>query len=217
MSKVLTEEVILLRTKVSNLEQIKNLNLWGNEIENVTILKEMPNIEILSLSVNKISTLKPFSYCKKLTELYLRKNLIQDLSEIRYLQGLPNLKVLWLWENPCAEIPNYREAVLSALPNLVKLDNQAVTPEEKAQASKIDLGRIKNKENKVSKENVQRRERIPSPVIKEPPRVNKVKNEPSSENRSNNVLCALLALIKELDDYSLDIVRKEIDRKLAIR
>ncbi|OMJ79287.1 hypothetical protein SteCoe_20708 [Stentor coeruleus] len=202
----------------------------------------MPNIEILSLSVNKISTLKPFSYCKKLTELYLRKNLIQDLSEIqpfsyckkltelylrknliqdlseiRYLQGLPNLKVLWLWENPCAEAPNYREAVLYALPNLVKLDNQAVTPEEKTQASKADLGKIRNKENEASKENVQRRERNPSPAIKEPPRINKVKNEPSSENRSNNVLCALLALIKELDDYSLEIVRKEIDRKLASR
>jgi hypothetical protein len=99
----------------------------------------------------------------------------------------------------------------------VKLDNQAVTPEEKAQASKIDLGRIRNKENEAAKENVQRRERNPSPIVKEPPRINKVKNEPSSENRSNNVLCALLALIKELDDYSLEIVRKEIDRKLASR
>lgn len=218
MSKVLTGDLVLLRTKASNLEQIKNLNLWGNDIEDVSILKDMPNIEILSLSVNKISTLKSFAYCKKLTELYLRKNLIQDLSEIRYLQNLPNLKVLWLWENPCAETPNYRENVLSVLPNLIKLDNQAVTTEEKTQASKYDIGKNRNKDiENVVKENPQRRERNASPTVKEAPRVSRVKNEPVVENRSNNVLCAILALVKELDEYNLEIVKKEIDRKLAGR
>lgn len=219
MSKVLTGDLVLLRTKASNLDQIKNLNLWGNDIEDVSILKDMPNIEILSLSVNKISTLKSFSYCKKLSELYLRKNLIQDLSEIRYLQNLPNLKVLWLWENPCAETPNYRENVLSVLPNLVKLDNQAVTAEEKNQASKYDVGKNRNKdiENVVVKDNPQRRERNVSPTIKEAPRVIRVKNEPVVENRSNNILCAILALVKELDEYNLEIVKKEIDRRLAGR
>ena len=56
----------------------------------------MPNIEICSLSLNKISTLKDFAPLKKLSELYLRKNLISELSEAKYLTYCPSLKVLWL-------------------------------------------------------------------------------------------------------------------------
>lgn len=96
MAKALNAETVLLRTKAGSLDAVKNLNLWGNDIDDVSILREMPNLEVLSLSVNKINTLKYFQYCKKLTELYLRKNLISDLREIKYLQNLPSLKVLWL-------------------------------------------------------------------------------------------------------------------------
>ena len=60
-------------------------------------------------------------------ELYLRKNCINDLKEIRYLIKLPTLKVLWLHDNPCAMVDNYREIVIHHLPNLVKLDNNIIT------------------------------------------------------------------------------------------
>ena len=36
-------------------------------------------------------------------ELYLRKNCIADLREIKYLLDLPQLKSLWLYDNPCAQ------------------------------------------------------------------------------------------------------------------
>jgi len=74
-------------------------------------------------SVNKISTLRDFQYCPGLKDLYLRKNCIEDLSELAYLQCLPNLCVLWLSENPCAYLPHYRQTVLRYLPTLRKLDN----------------------------------------------------------------------------------------------
>lgn len=215
MSKPLTAELICVKTKASNLESVKNLNLWGNEIDDVNIVKEMPNLEVLSLSVNKISSLKPFQYCKKLSELYLRKNLIQDLSELKYLQGLQSLKVLWLWDNPCADVPNYRELVISKLPNLVKLDNQAVTSEEKVQASKIEMPRARSRDIEYAKEiEPPKRERDASPIVKEPTRHNRVRKENQHDSRSDNLLCAVLALVKELDEYSLDIVRKEIERKI---
>jgi len=60
----------------------------------------MPNLEVLSLSVNKIATLKEIGNCPKLKELYLRKNSISNLSEIRHLVPLNNLKVLWFSDNP---------------------------------------------------------------------------------------------------------------------
>lgn len=50
---------------------------------------------------------------------------------------LPNLKVLWLHDNPCAQADNYRETVIKHLPNLVKLDNHQVTQEERTSSQKV--------------------------------------------------------------------------------
>ncbi|CRK92832.1 CLUMA_CG006268, isoform A, partial [Clunio marinus] len=76
-------------------------------------------------SVNKIRSLSDFEDCPNLQELYLRKNNIQDINDLVYLQNLPKLKYLWLEENPCVDSagPNYRKVVLRALPKLLKLDN----------------------------------------------------------------------------------------------
>lgn len=73
-SKALTKEFIISKCNTDKLSEIKNLNMWGNELDDLSVIKELPNVEIVSLSINKISTLKYFSSCKKLTELYLRKN-----------------------------------------------------------------------------------------------------------------------------------------------
>ena len=40
------------------LNDVKSLNCWGQDLADVSILCEMPNVEVLSLSVNRISTLK---------------------------------------------------------------------------------------------------------------------------------------------------------------
>jgi cilla- and flagella-associated protein len=62
----LTQDLVLTKSKCDNLLNVKNLNLWGNEIDDMKLLKNMPNVEVLSLSVNKISTLKDFAHCHKL-------------------------------------------------------------------------------------------------------------------------------------------------------
>jgi Leucine-rich repeat (LRR) protein len=60
-------------------------------------------------------------------ELYLRKNSISDLREIRYLMKLPVLKVLWLHDNPCAQ-------VISLIKSGVKLSvNRNPTPSKPEQ------------------------------------------------------------------------------------
>lgn len=137
MGKTLTPELIQMKCKTDKLVNIKNLNLWGNDLEDISLVKEMPNIEICSLSLNKITSLRDFGSLKKLTELYLRKNLIADITEVKYLISCPNLKVLWLWDNPVAEHPLYRPYILKLLPNLVKLDSAAVTKEEIDEAKKM--------------------------------------------------------------------------------
>ena len=139
MVKVLTPDFILMRCKTDKLTQIKNLNLWGNDLEDVSALRDLPNMEICSLSLNKISSLRDFQSSKKLKELYLRKNQIADLQELKYLGGLPNLKVLWLWDNPICQHPLYRQYCIKLLPNLVKLDSTAVSSEERQSCAQMAI------------------------------------------------------------------------------
>ncbi|KAL0103309.1 hypothetical protein PUN28_017531 [Cardiocondyla obscurior] len=136
----LTEEMVVARTRVSDFSAVKKLNCWGTELTDISILRKMKNVEVLSLSINNINTLADFQYCPKLQDLFIRRNNIKDLNEVCYLQGLPNLRNLWLDENPCAEKDGYRLAVLRALPNLEKLDDKVVTPEEVQTA--MAFGRI---------------------------------------------------------------------------
>jgi hypothetical protein len=137
---MLRTPLVLSKTRLDSLDEVRNLNLWGNELTDVSLLSSMPNLEIISLSINQITSLVSFSHCSKLCELYLRKNRITDVAEIIYLQGLRQLHTLWLSDNPCAddtvteEGPWYRPFVLRMLPQLRKLDNVAITSEERAMA-----------------------------------------------------------------------------------
>ena len=139
MVKILTTELVLMKCKTDKLTSIKNLNLWGSDLEDVSVLKDLPNMEICSLSLNKVKSLRDFQHCKKLTELYLRKNQVCDLQELKYLAALPSLKVLWLWDNPICSHPLYRQYIVKLLPNLIKLDNAAVTPEERQAYQKLAI------------------------------------------------------------------------------
>ena len=116
MSKALTLELIHMKTKTNRIESIKNLNLWGNDLDDISIVSQMSALEVLSLSVNNISTLRDVQNCYNLRELYLRKNSVADINEVMYLQNLRKLRILWLGENPIAEIPGYRQFVIKCLP-----------------------------------------------------------------------------------------------------
>ena len=132
MSSVLTENIVLSRTRSHDLRHVKKLNCWGSELSDVSIVQQMPNVEVLSLSINNIASLQDFSLCKNLQELYLRKNKITDINEIFYLQDLSSLKKLTLEDNPCNQHANYRYTILKALPHLETLDNVNVTTEGKS-------------------------------------------------------------------------------------
>nr|XP_040143043.1 cilia- and flagella-associated protein 410 isoform X2 [Ictidomys tridecemlineatus] len=173
----LTRKMVLSRAKASELHSVRKLNCWGSRLTDISICREMPSLEVITLrsaeegrqeqvlrgqpplclhegalylklspllgssltltrGVNSVSTLEPVSRCRRLSELYVRRNRIPSLDELFYLKGLPHLRVLWLAENPCCgSSPHlYRMTVLRNLPGLQKLDNQAVTEEELARA-----------------------------------------------------------------------------------
>uniref|UniRef100_A0A8D2JEY1 Cilia- and flagella-associated protein 410 n=2 Tax=Varanus komodoensis TaxID=61221 RepID=A0A8D2JEY1_VARKO len=132
----LTRKAVLSRAKATDLRGVRKLNCWGSRITDISICRELPNIEVITFSANNISDLEPMTQCQNLTELYLRRNSIASLNELFHLKKLSRLKILWLSENPCCgpDPHHYRMTVLRNLPNLQKLDNQLVTEEELSHA-----------------------------------------------------------------------------------
>lgn len=130
----LNEKEVLARSHATCLENVRKLICWGNSLTDISIVQNMVNLEVLNLSVNNITTLKPLSYCPRLKEIYIRKNQIRLFEEIGYLKNLPQLTVLWISDNPIADLPEYRQTVLRNLPGLVKLDSVDVKTEEKNSA-----------------------------------------------------------------------------------
>ncbi|KAF8297690.1 putative C21orf2-like protein [Trypanosoma cruzi] len=135
-SVTLREQTVLERTKAESLSAVRNLNLWGEGFTDVTIVERIPGIEVLALAANQLTTLRPFASCTSLRELYLRKNDIKSLAEVKYIKDLPNLRTLWLMDNPCAKSNHYRSFVLRCCPNLKQLDNIEVTETEREEAKK---------------------------------------------------------------------------------
>lgn len=149
MGKKLTEEMIKDKSNVEDISQIVDLNFWASDLEDVSILNDMPNVETVSLSLNKIISLSYFRNCTNLKELFLRKNKIENLREINHLKTLPNLKVLWLWDNPWSSHPHYRLYIIKQLPKLQKLDNAAVSQEERTAAKKLDISSIDSEDSEI--------------------------------------------------------------------
>jgi Leucine-rich repeat (LRR) protein len=123
---MLTKEFILTKyTKFSDITELKSLNIWGEDLQDISIISKMPNLEILSLSSNRISSLSPLSACLNMREIYLRNNNITSFEELNHLRHLFNLKVLWLEGNPICDDIFYREKVLNLLPQIIYLDNKS--------------------------------------------------------------------------------------------
>lgn len=123
---MLTKELIFSRnSKISELYEITKLNIYAEDIEDISIISSMPKLEYLSLSSNNISSLSALSDCIYLREIYLRNNNISSFEELNHLRHLFNLKVLWLEGNPICDDDFYRKKVLNILPQIISLDNKS--------------------------------------------------------------------------------------------
>ncbi|NXM28808.1 CU002 protein, partial [Oxyruncus cristatus] len=211
----------------------------------ISICRDLPNIEVITFSVNGISDLEPLTQCQNLSELYLRKNNITSLNELFHLKGLPRLRVLWLAENPCCgqDPHHYRMTVLRNLPGLQKLDNQAVTEEELSQAlvdgveitaptarRHVENGWAESTESSAAGSTAEPGSELLSSGLEE---TNKMQEEldmkpvprdkyssfspretDCNRKKRNNVLNAILLLVKELDAEGLEIIQQTVVRRL---
>jgi hypothetical protein len=137
---VLNEDMVFSKTRTTSLKEITQFNAWGCELRDVSIVSKMSSLQILSLSVNYITSLRPFSGLKELKELYVRANRVGEADhpaslssgavlerELRYLSQCKQLTTLWLAENPCVEAMDYhlyRHTVARILPQVTTLDSK---------------------------------------------------------------------------------------------
>ena len=122
---MLTKELILSKIPtISDLSEVTKLNIYGEDLEDISFITSMPKLEYFSLSCNNISSLSPLSNCIYLREIYLRNNNISSFEELNHLRHLFNLRVLWLDGNPICDDNFYRKKVLNILPQVTSLDNK---------------------------------------------------------------------------------------------
>ena len=146
---MLTKELILSKIPtISDLSEVTKLNIYGEDLEDISFITSMPKLEYLSLSCNNISSLSPLSSCIYLREIYLRNNNISSFEELNHLRHLFNLRVLWLDGNPICDDNFYRKKVLNILPQVTSLDNKkCMLKRERAHAkarNQSEQKRVKN-------------------------------------------------------------------------
>ena len=147
---MLTEDLILSKNPdCKAISLIKKLNIYSNDISDITILSKMKSIEILSLSSNKISSLYPLSKCENLRELYLINDKVSSFNELYFLKNLKQLKVLWLEGNPISYVDNYVGEVIKILPNLHSLDNKNLAEYKNIKNRNKYIKRVLTEEKKV--------------------------------------------------------------------
>lgn len=226
---MLSENLVLAKTKAEKLSQVKNLNLWGAELTDISLVAQLINLEVLALSVNHVNTLRDVAECRNLRELYLRKNDIASLGEVYYLSKLPALTTLWLSDNPCAKDPNYRMFTVRCCPNLRQLDSIEVSPQERSEAQQLPASLI----NEIVSSRVQAPPppqpappaaqvapkgplpsvpdvTPPAPVAPSPTPINAAANRQTQKT----VLTAIVTLLSELNNESLEILHREVAERM---
>eukprot|EP00796_Vickermania_ingenoplastis_P006107 gene6107-4390_t len=137
MAGVLTLNLVYQKARNDDVDRIRKLNVCSSSLQDIGVLRHLPNLELLSLSVNDIDEIGALSCCPRLTEVYLRRNQIKDINQILHLSRLRNLQVANFADNPICRDPNYRRFVIAALPSLRQLDDTTVTNEERRSALQV--------------------------------------------------------------------------------
>jgi hypothetical protein len=82
-------EAWLLQTcNASSLDSVRSINLWAKSLSDAdvsSVLGKCQNLEVASLSLNRISQLGAFSRMRCLKELFLRKNNVADINQVWHL------------------------------------------------------------------------------------------------------------------------------------
>uniref|UniRef100_A0A8D2MI18 Cilia and flagella associated protein 410 n=1 Tax=Zonotrichia albicollis TaxID=44394 RepID=A0A8D2MI18_ZONAL len=175
--------------------------LFLSLLAQISICRDLPNIEVITFSVNGISDLEPLHQCQNLSELYLRRNNIRSLDELFYLKTLPRLRVLWLAENPCSVT---EEELSQALVDGVEITAPpARSPVENGWSSTAGA-------------TTEPQSQLLSCCLEDTSVLVLAgwSKAMCALSLQNNVLDAILLLMKELDAEELEIIQQTVARRL---
>ncbi|XP_078578224.1 leucine-rich repeat-containing protein 23-like [Branchiostoma floridae x Branchiostoma japonicum] len=122
------------------LPSLRELYLAANKLEKIEGLRKMPNLKLLHLRDNVISSLSGFtSGMKSLQYLNLRGNQIMTVKEVEKLHHLNRLRTLSLAGNPLAEeeAEHYVLDALSYIPSLDRIDKNPISEEDRSEAEAL--------------------------------------------------------------------------------
>lgn len=125
---------------LKDLKNLKRLSMGRNAIRKLEQL-DIPQLEELWLSYNKIDKLSGLDKLKNLKVLYMSNNQISNWTEIERLANqCPELVDVLFVGNPiynnAPSEQDYRYMMLQRLPKLTKLDGNPVDPEEREEAER---------------------------------------------------------------------------------
>jgi dynein light chain 1, axonemal len=125
---------------LKELKNLKVLSLGRNNIRKLEQL-DLPQLEQLWVSYNKIDKLTGLDKLKNLRVLFMSNNLISSWTEIdRLANQCPELTDVLFLNNPlcnsAASNQEYRYMMLQRLPKVTRLDGVPVDPEEKEEAER---------------------------------------------------------------------------------
>ena len=123
MSKKLTPELIFTKINNNDPKNIRILNIWGNQISDISILSSFPSLEKINLNSNQIEDISALKNLTNIRELYLKENQIKDWNQIEYLKNNKKLEKLNLINNPICNSVNYFQKIIEILPQLKEIDN----------------------------------------------------------------------------------------------
>jgi hypothetical protein len=138
----------LSRNKLSMIEgleqlPIRELNLSHNQLLSCEGLASLPCLSALNISHNQITTLFPLKHCSNLTFLNAAGNGLQQVRQVDFLVDMQWLQSLHMRNNPCYTKPSYRLRIVYRLSSLRKLDDIAVSHEEKVSSRHTSLSPLR--------------------------------------------------------------------------
>lgn len=112
---------------LAGLSCLRSLNLASNKLPDVHGLEGLSSLSSLNLSYNFINSLSGVSSLQgplcSLSVLSIKQNQIKKLQDFAVLVGCVKLRELHVDGNPVCQVPNYRQALATVLPQITQLDS----------------------------------------------------------------------------------------------
>ncbi|KAF4047016.1 Leucine-rich repeat domain-containing protein [Phytophthora infestans] len=138
-----------LRLQQSNLSSFRDLGtslrslrvLWAMhcQISDLDGIGALMNLQELYLQHNEVSDISPLTMHEELRVIDLEGNRITDIGQIEQLAFCPQLMSLNLTGNSVETVKHYRQIVTNFVPQLVSLDDEALSDSERVKLSDSEI------------------------------------------------------------------------------